>query len=136
MAAGGLLGLIRIAFSPTEAREMRFYRSLLRVVIALATLVTIIILVITWQDYSAMRSALSMHTYRVVTGQVTDFVPEGPNGHPMEQFTVSGSRYVYASSDITSAFHQTARNGGPLHEGVLVRIADSHGAIVRLEMAR
>jgi hypothetical protein len=102
----------------------------------LATLVTIFILVVTWRDYSAMRSALVTRTYRVVAGQVTAFVPEGPNGHPMERFTVNGSQYVYASSDITSAFHQTAGNGGPLHEGALVRIADVHGAIARLEIAR
>jgi len=37
---------------------------------------------------------------------------------------------------VTAGFNNTLSHGGPIHEGLRVRIADVDGAIARLEIAR
>ena len=73
----------------------------------------------------------------MITGTVSNFVPEapGPNGHRSERFEVAGVKFEYLSYFLTSAFHQTAQAGGPMHEGARVRIGEVKGAIVSLEFA-
>ncbi len=100
-----------------------------------AALGCIAMLAHTWREYSELRTSLQNGAFRVVEGVVSDFVPEGPQGHPIERFRVDDTRFQYATSDITSAFHRTAGQGGPVREGLRVRIADANGAIARLEIA-
>jgi hypothetical protein len=88
------------------------------------------------QEYGRFSSALARGSARTVAGPVFAFIPEGPGGHPDESFRVDGSAYRYSTYDMTSAFHRTAREGGPIRDGMLVRIADVDGKIVRLEVAR
>ena len=41
---------------------------------------------------------------------------------------------MYSRTDITSAYHLTASEGGPVRNGITVRIADVNSAIARLEI--
>lgn len=117
-----------------EARDSRFYRGIFGAVGALATVGCAAMLVHTPHEYNLLRTSLRNRTFRVVDGQVTDFVPQGSDGHPIERFRVNGVPFEYSQGDITSGFHLTAADGGPIRNGMIVRIADMNGAIARLEI--
>lgn len=125
-----------LARSGSSRESGRLYRGLAGLVGALAALGSIAMLVHTWRDYDNMRTALRQGTYLLVEGQVTDFVPERSDGHPMETFRVGAAHFQYSSSDITPGFNWTAGRGGPIRDGVTVRVVDVNGMIARLEIAR
>jgi hypothetical protein len=90
----------------------------------------------TFSDYWQLRQALRSGQFEVVEGKVVDFVPMPPSGHAMERFTVNGHHYEYADNVVTAGFNNTQSHGGPIREGLIVRIADVRGKIARLEIAR
>jgi hypothetical protein len=90
----------------------------------------------TWSDYSELRDALRTGRYALVEGVVTDFVPMPKEGHAYERFSVNGCTYRYSDFVVTGAFNNTSSHGGPVREGLRVRIADVRGKIARLEIAR
>jgi hypothetical protein len=77
--------------------------------------------------------------YTLVEGVVSDFVPGDWIGHRHELWRVrSGDKdywYTYSRAIITSGTRQTQEEGGPIRNGVRVRIADMDGLIARLEVA-
>ncbi len=90
----------------------------------------------TFSDYWELRHALRSGQFEVVEGKVVDFVPMPPRGYAMERFTVNGHHYEFADNVITAGFNNTQSHGGPIREGLIVRIADVRGKIARLEIAR
>jgi hypothetical protein len=54
----------------------------------------------------------------------------------MESFTVNGHHYRYSDSVVTAGFNNTQPHGGPIREGMTVRITNFGGQIARLEIAR
>jgi hypothetical protein len=90
----------------------------------------------TRREYDDLRSSLRRNLTQVVEGRVSNFVPEGPGGHPRESFSVGSARFDYSSKDITSSFQWTVHQGGPIRDGLLVRIVSVQGAIARLELSR
>ena len=74
---------------------------------------------------------------RVVEGVVQDFVPASPDGPKIESFVVAGIRFQYADWAERRGFHQTSASGGPIREGLQVRIRyvgpSEDPTIVRLE---
>lgn len=86
-----------------------------------------------------VRYRLNHGDYTVVEGVVSDFVPGDWTGHRHELWRVrSGDQdywFTYSRSIITPGFRQTQEEGGPIHNGVRVRIADMDGLIARLEVA-
>lgn len=140
-AGVALFSLLLTAFAPSawrvrESRELRWYRLLTGSIAGLAGVASLGILAHTWREYDTLRNALRRREFRVVEGKVSNFVPEGLDGHPTEKFQLGNIRFQYSTSDITSAFHRTAARGGPIHDGLRVRIAEVDGAIARLEVAR
>ncbi len=76
-------------------------------------------------DKSAQREqaarSLESGEYLTVEGQVTDFRTGFRGGG--ERFTVHGVRFSYAYSDLTRpGFHRDASHGGPVRQGLYVRI--------------
>ena len=90
----------------------------------------------TYLDYRAMTHALDQGRYEVVEGPVTDFVPGPENGHGNESFSVQGRRFAYADAVVVAGFHRTTSHGGPIRQGLYVRIAYSGSEILRLEVRR
>ena|ERR1700730_13555204 len=90
----------------------------------------------TFSDYWTLRQALRSGHFETVEGKVTDFVPMPAEGHALERFTVNGHHYEYSDFMVTAGFNNTQSHGGPIKEGLLVRIADVSGQIARLEIAR
>ena len=90
----------------------------------------------TYGQYRGLVRALENRDYVVVEGVVHDFVPMPVDGHPNESFEVAGRRYEYSDFMVTQAFNNTQSHGGPMRDGLRVRIADVSGRIARLEIAR
>lgn len=84
---------------------------------------------------TGLRLALREGRFEVVEGTVTNFSPMPYEGHRDETFEVDGHRYAYSDYVLTQGFNNTASHGGPIREGLRVRIADVGGIIARLEIA-
>ena len=102
---------------------------------AFALLWTVLSSSVYFSRYGQIRRALQAKRYEVVEGVVTDFVPMPASGHALEHFEVNGHRYAYSDYQIRPGFNNTSSHGGPLREGLHVRIADVNGEIARLEIA-
>ncbi len=89
----------------------------------------------TYSGYRHLRDALLNGKYTVVEGTVTDFVPMPYTGHAMEKFNVNGYHYEYSDFVVVAGFNNTQSHGGPIRQGLKVRIADVGGKIARLEIA-
>lgn len=79
----------------------------------------------------------------VVEGPIEHFHPMPKQGHDTEHFIVNGVYFSYTDFSVTSAFNNTSSHGGPLTEGMTVRISytDSREfggqlAILRIEQRR
>ena len=90
----------------------------------------------TFSEYWELRQALRSGQFKVVEGKVTNFVPMPYHGHANERFTVKGHRYEYSDYGVSAGFNNTRFHGGPIREGLIVRIADVRGKIARLEIIR
>jgi hypothetical protein len=94
---------------------------------------------LTYGDYRSMRSALRSNRFTVVEGRVRNFQPSDPGDHREERWEVESGgsvyHYAYVPSSLTPGFRKTSVHGGPIREGLRVRIADVDGYIARLEVA-
>jgi hypothetical protein len=72
----------------------------------------------------------------VVTGLVRDFVPMPSEGHAEERFCVQTACFHYSDYIQTGGFNHTSSRGGPIREGLPVRVtyAASPGANVILKL--
>jgi len=75
-----------------------------------------------WTRHRDLLQALASPQTPVVEGPVTNFHPEPFGGHNDESFSVAGVPFFYSEYRITGAFNQPASHGGPIHEGLNVRI--------------
>jgi hypothetical protein len=77
--------------------------------------------------------------YEAIEGTVEAFTPGDPGDHQEETWTVTVDgvphTYSYSPSRLTPGFRLTAGNGGPIHAGLQVRLAEVAGHIARLEVA-
>jgi hypothetical protein len=75
----------------------------------------------------------------VVSGPIENFHPMPVDGHDTERFTVSNVHFEYSDYVVTSGFNQTSSHGGPIREGLLVRISytgsQADATIAKLELA-
>lgn len=90
----------------------------------------------TYHGYRTAATELREGQYAVVEGPVTDFVPMPYTGHSEESFVVGGHRFSYSDYIVTSGFHNTASHGGPIHDGLYVRITYVGNTILKLEIAQ
>jgi hypothetical protein len=88
---------------------------------------------IVFKHYSELGDALSRGGYEVVEGRVTEYSSYGKDS---ESFTVGGHGFSYSGYDLTKGFNQTRAKGGPIREGLQVRIAYVDESIVRIEVAK
>lgn len=90
----------------------------------------------TFADYSVLSKALRDGRLEFVEGVVTNFIPMPYEGHASETFEVKGRRFRYSDYRITAGFNNTKSHGGPLGEGVYIRIWHKGNEIARLEVAK
>ena len=90
-------------------------------------------------DYKRYQSVMKKGEYTLVEGLVENFVPMPHGGHAQESFMVRGMRYEYSDYSKTGTFSNTSSHGGPIREGLYVRIRsaadrESNNRILRLEI--
>ena len=71
-----------------------------------------------------------------IEGTVSQFIPMPYTGHAMESFVVHGVRFAYSDYVITAGFNNTSSHGGPIREGLPVRIWYRGNEILRLDVAK
>jgi hypothetical protein len=87
-------------------------------------------------DYFNLLAAYKNGNCEKIEGNVSNFDPMPYGGHKSESFTLNGKKFSYTDFCITPGFNQTASHGGPLREGLLVRIWHQNGTIARLDIAK
>lgn len=80
--------------------------------------------------------ALRSGKCEVVEGRVENFHPMPRGGHDTERFQVDGTPFSYSDYIVSAGFNNAASHGGPIREGLQVRICHQSGVILRLEVAR
>jgi hypothetical protein len=78
--------------------------------------------------------ALQTGRYRMVEGTVRNFHPMLFAGHPPESFAIENERFSYSDYDFTACFNRTASHGGPLREGLHIRIYYIDNCILKIEL--
>lgn len=75
----------------------------------------------------ALQTAVRSDLVRTVEGCLDTFTPEQASSMrgatSNERWSVAGQRFAYSSGDMGSAFHQTEREGGPVHADSRVRVS-------------
>ena len=85
--------------------------------------------------FESLRAADRDGSAEIVEGIVEQYVLTS-EGHPKETFVVSNRYFAYSDYDSSPGFHQTQARGGPISEGLRVRITHFDSNIIRLEVAR
>ncbi len=83
-------------------------------------------------EYFALKKLEERGQFKTIEGTVQNFRPMPAAGHSLESFDVRGIRFGYSDFVLKPGFKNTAAYGGPIREGLPVRIAYSDGTILRL----
>jgi hypothetical protein len=86
--------------------------------------------------YARAKDAYVQGQYSMVEGTVTNFHPMPYSGHQNETFFVNGMQFSYSDYVLVPCFNNTSSHGGPIHEGLRVRIAYSGNCILKLEVSQ
>src|SRR5216684_4032508 len=81
----------------------------------------------------ARKATVEGHA-NVIEGTVHDFVPEPSGGHASEHFSVKGKTFYYASGVLMPGFRQSQRVGGPIRNGLYLRVHYLDDDILKLEI--
>ncbi len=85
---------------------------------------------------SHLASALRDGKCEEVTGDVTNFHPMPAGGHDKESFCVGNRWFEFSDYMVSPGFNNTSSHGGPIREGLKVRIHHRGNDILRLEIAK
>jgi hypothetical protein len=84
--------------------------------------------------WTNMRSAYERRIYSTVEGPVHNFKPMPYEGHQEECFSIENQMFCYSDYEPQPGFHQSTSHGGPIREGLPVRVAYYEEQILRLEV--
>jgi hypothetical protein len=97
---------------------------------------SIFVLTVMYLDFRNLRNAYLGGDYIVVEGPVVHFRPMGERGDEKESFSVGSASFEYSPNYLTPGFNQPAYRGGPIREGLWVRVTHHHGVILKLEIKK
>jgi hypothetical protein len=86
-------------------------------------------------EYLNLSSDYRRGQFSVVEGLVTNFRPMPYEGHREECFSVQSQAFCYSDYEVTAGFNNSASHGGPIREGLPVRVFYVGNTIIRLEVA-
>lgn len=104
--------------------------------IGFVVLWTLLALLGTYGEYARLRAAINEGRARVVEGVVSQFRPMPVSGHAMERFCVADDCFEYSDFVVTNGFNNTSSHGGPIRQGLPVRVTFVRGTIVKLEISK
>jgi hypothetical protein len=125
--------LVRFRFADHNAKWPE--RPISALVAVASAAMTIFVVRENYSGYRDLRRAVEDGRYAVVEGAVEAFVPGLLEGHQNERFRVGTHRFEYSPHLGVTGFRQLRAAGGPLREGLQVRIYDVNGTIARLDTA-
>jgi hypothetical protein len=96
---------------------------------------TLASLALTTSDYFGLAGDLRHGRCEIVEGSVEQFDPMPYTGHKDESFVVAGHRFHYSDYEVSAGFNQSTSHGGPIHDGLQVRIHCVGNRIAKLEVA-
>jgi hypothetical protein len=102
--------------------------------VAFASFWTVLAFTSTFGEYRRCINAYQTGDYAVVEGKVENFHPMPYEGHQNECFTVQDKRFCYSDYVVQAGFNQSTSHGGPIREGLPVRVAYYDDQILRLEV--
>jgi hypothetical protein len=88
-----------------------------------------------YHDYEQCKHAYERGDYDVAEGLVHDFQPMPYGGHQNECFAVKETRFCYSDYATYPGFNNAASHGGPIREGLPVRISYIGNDILKIEIA-
>lgn len=88
-------------------------------------------------QYNTLNRAIKAGKVNTIEGRVVHFSPLDYIKHPKEHFCISESEVCFSYSDLIAGpgFNQTTAHGGPIHNGLPVRVTYKDNAIVKLEVS-
>ncbi|MGO9485058.1 MAG: hypothetical protein ACLPX9_10815 [Rhodomicrobium sp.] len=86
-------------------------------------------------EYVRMKYMIVHGHYNVVEGIVENFRPMPFSGHSVESFDVNGVHFSYSDYKFSQGFNNTSSHGGPIRQGLHVKIAYMGNTIIKLEIA-
>jgi len=137
LVVGLLACAVWLAFGKRVERYRRFWPH--SVALAIGLLLIAVAMFGFKTDQDSLLEAARLGNVRVVEGVVENFHPMPYAGHDTERFSVAGHRFEYSDYLKTSGFNQTSSHGGPIREGLPVRITYVPGqrnVIIKLEVGR
>lgn len=105
-----------------------------RLFVGFAIVWTLVSFIVTFVEYHTSVNALKENEAQVVEGPVMNFHPMPFSGHANESFVVNGVKFEYSDYGVTAGFNNSASHGGPIREGLVVRIWHFRGRILRLDI--
>lgn len=128
-----VLSFLYLHFKDNQSKN-RSKKIALFIVILVTSFIGINSLIRSYEKYNEYRNILKNGGFLVIEGEVKDFIPEPYDGHSNnESFTVSGIKFEYSYFIQTPGFHTTRSHGGPIKEGLYVRIYYDGNTILKLE---
>lgn len=86
-------------------------------------------------EYYQFSHVYQQGKYREISGKIENVAGAGhEQRRGYERFEVGGVQFSYSNSLSSPGFHKTRAFGGPIRDGLLVRVRYIDGAIVRLEI--
>jgi hypothetical protein len=136
VGVGAVLVVFRARIAGRLPRFATAYNVVAFAVAGLAVLWLLISLFSTYIEYTGLLSAEQTGQAFVAEGPVTDFKTIPTRGYTRERFCVQKACFEYSDDVTTSAFHTTRLRGGPVREGLPVRVTYTGDSIIRLEVAK
>jgi len=90
----------------------------------------------TYGEYCSLSSAVKDGRAQVIEGMASNFKPMPASGHAIEHFCVENKCFGYSDYVISGGFNNTSANGGPIKEGLPVKVTFFGNAIVKLEVSQ
>ncbi|WP_350225836.1 hypothetical protein [Vibrio parahaemolyticus] len=87
------------------------------------------------RDYNELTNQYTYGNIEVVTGLVRGVTLQKKNGDK-ESFVVGNQKFSYSHNEASSTFNKTRKVGGPIVEGLPVRITHYDGKIIKLEIGK
>jgi hypothetical protein len=107
-----------------------------RFFLGFAIVYTAIFPVVTLSQHWETQKLLRNPHLAVAEGPVTDFIPMPASGHAMETFKVQGQNFSYSDFVIVPGFHNATSHGGPIRDGLNVRVTHVGNVILKIEVAQ
>lgn len=90
----------------------------------------------TYSEYLYLIDSVKKGYVEIVEGSVNNFEPMPLGGHKKEKFCVQNTCFQYSDFNVTNGFNNATVNGGPIKEGLLVRVSYVGDVIVKLEILK